>query len=111
MTRLNVIISRVLLIGLGIAVALLLAGAVVTVARPGLETVHQASISAILGQIGGLEPAGFFALGLLLLIATPAIRVVALLVGFAREREWLFSMFSLVVLVLLALSAYLGFGG
>jgi uncharacterized membrane protein len=58
--------------------------------------------------VGALEPGGFFDLGLLLLLATPAARVVALFVGFARRRSWLFAGCSAVVLVALALSAFLG---
>lgn len=108
MTRLNHTISRVLLIGLIAAILLLLAGAVLTIARPGLEPVRETRISDIPGAVGALEPGGFFDLGLLLLLATPIARVVALLIGFARRRMWLFSGFSAVVLAALALSIFLG---
>jgi uncharacterized membrane protein len=50
-------------------------------------------------------------LGLLVLLATPAARVATLLVAFARRRLWLFSGLGLIVLTVLALSAYLGLRG
>jgi uncharacterized membrane protein len=111
MSRLNMIISRVLTIGLIVAVALLLLGVILTVARPGLEPLHKTSISDMPGAIAALEPGGFFDLGLMVLLATPVARVAALLVAFARRRMWLFSGCSVVVLVVLAISAFLGLRG
>ena len=55
-----------------------------------------------------VEAGGFFDLGLLVLLATPAARVVALLVAFTRRKLWIFSGVSLIVLGVLALSGYLG---
>jgi uncharacterized membrane protein len=109
--RLNVTISRVLVIGLVASVALLLVGVVLTVVRPGLAVIHTTSISDLPRALGALEPVGFFDLGLLVLLATPAARVAALLVSFARRRLWIFSGISLLVLVVLALSAFLGLRG
>ena len=86
----------------------MLAGAVLTAARPGLTAIHETSVADIPRALAHLEPSGFFDLGLLLLLATPVARVIALLFGFARERKWLLSSFSLIVLVALAFSAYLG---
>ena len=109
--RLNITISRVLVVGLVTSVALLLVGVVLTVARPGLPVIHTTSISDLPRALGALEPVGFFDLGLLVLLATPAARVAALLVSFARRRLWIFSGVSLLVLVVLALSAFLGLRG
>jgi uncharacterized membrane protein len=111
MTRLNVTISRVLVIGLLAAVTLLLVGVVRTIARPGLAPVHETSVQDIPRAVAALEPAGFFDLGLLLLLATPIARVVALLLGFVRRKMWLFSGFSVIVLAALAVSAFFGLRG
>jgi uncharacterized membrane protein len=108
MNKLNLTISRVLTTGLAAAVLLLVAGVVISLARPGLPGVHQTSVRGIPGAIAGLRPAGFFDLGLLLLVATPIARVVALLAGFTRRKMWLFSLISLLVLAGLAASAVLG---
>jgi uncharacterized membrane protein len=45
------------------------------------------------------------------LLVTPAARVVALLVAFGRRRLWTFVAVSVVVLVVLALSAFFGLRG
>jgi uncharacterized membrane protein len=103
-------LSRVLLAGLSLAVLLLLVGVVLTVARPGVP-LWVSSIREIPGALAALEPGGFFDLGLLVLLATPAARVVALLIAFARRRLWVFSGVSLVVLIVLVLSAFLGLRG
>ncbi len=110
-TRLNATVSRVLVAGLAVAIALLLVGVILTVARPGLTPVHRTAILDMPRALGALEPGGFFDLGLLLLLATPAARVVALSVGFARRRSWLFTGFGVVVLAALALSAFFGLRG
>ncbi len=49
-------------------------------------------------------------LGLLLLIATPVIRVAVLAVGWSIAREGRFALVALVVLALLGVSLTLGFG-
>jgi uncharacterized membrane protein len=40
-------------------------------------------------------------LGLLVLIATPVVRVITCLAGFALERDWMYAAVSLIVLVCL----------
>jgi uncharacterized membrane protein len=108
MTELNKTISRVLTIGLLVSVVLLLIGVVLTLARPGLAAVHLTSLERIPAAIGGLEPGGFFDLGLLILVLNPVARVIALAAGFGRRRMWFFTLVSLFVLVVLALSVYIG---
>lgn len=108
MTELNKRISQVLSIGLLLSVVFLLIGAVLAVARPELEAVHETSLGDMFGAIAALEPGGFFDLGLVVLVANPAARVIALTIGFARRRLWLFSLASFVVLVVLGLGAYIG---
>lgn len=45
-----------------------------------------------------LDPSYIILLGLLFLIATPIVRVIACLAGFALERDWLYASISLIVL-------------
>jgi hypothetical protein len=58
-TGLNTTISRVLTVGLIVAIALLLIGVVLTLARPGLSVSHKSFIRGLPGAIAGLEPDGF----------------------------------------------------
>jgi uncharacterized membrane protein len=62
------------------------------------------SISAVFRQLRDGSGASIIALGLLVLIATPIARVVFAIIGFARERDTLYTVISLVVLAILAFS-------
>ncbi len=106
--RLNSLISRVLVVGLLAAMALLVIGVVLTIARPHVPVPHSTSIRDIPAQLAALDPGGFYELGLLVLLATPFARVVALGIAFARRRKWLFAGISLIVAVMLVLGMALG---
>jgi uncharacterized membrane protein len=106
--RLNTVISRVLVVGLLTAVALLVVGAILTLARPGVAVLHATSVRDIPRELAAGEPGGFFQLGLIFLLATPFARVVALGVAFGRQRRWLFTTISVVVATLLIAGAVLG---
>ena len=109
--RFNVNISRILATGLVLAIGLLLAGVVLTLARPEVEVGHTSFVKGMPAAIVALEPDGFFQAGLLVLLATPVVRVIALLYGYGRRRQWLFAGMSLLVLAVLVLSAFLGLSG
>jgi uncharacterized membrane protein len=106
--RLNSLISRVLVVGLLASMALLAVGVILNLIRPNVPVPHSTTLGNIPAEIAALEPAGFYALGLLVLLATPFARVVALGVAFARMREWLFAGISLIVTIVLILAASLG---
>lgn len=101
-------LSRLLLAGLSLAIVLMVAGAILAAVGTGTAVPRQSSLSGLPGALARLEPGAFFVLGLLMLLATPVARVIALLAEFGRRRVWLFSGMSLVVLALLALSVFLG---
>jgi uncharacterized membrane protein len=50
----------------------------------------------------------FISAGIVTLMATPIIRVLAAGLIFTRERDWLFAVFCLVVLCTLAVGVFLG---
>jgi uncharacterized membrane protein len=107
-TRLNLLIARVLVIGLLAAVALLALGAVLTLARPDLSVPRVTSIADMPRAVAALEPGGFFDLGLLVLLVTPVAGVTTIGIGFARRgSRWLCGL-SAFVLAVLALSVFLG---
>ena len=56
------------------------------------------------------DGAALLALGLVVLMLTPVARVLILAVGWARDRDWTFSLIAFCVLVLLSLSVVLGTG-
>jgi uncharacterized membrane protein len=109
--RLNLTISRVLLIGLLVAIALLVLGAILTLARPGLSVPRATSIADMPRAVAALEPSGLFDLGLLALLVTPVAGVITIGIGFARRGSWWFCGLSIFILAILALSAFLGLRG
>jgi uncharacterized membrane protein len=60
------------------------------------------SVSGILREAFALRADGIVQMGLLVLIATPVMRVVFSLFGFARQRDWLYVALTLIVLSVLA---------
>lgn len=57
------------------------------------------------------DPLAVIALGLLILLATPTLRVVISIVTFALERDWLYTAITALVLLILLVSFLLGGGG
>ena len=62
------------------------------------------SISGVIGQLHTGSGGSIIALGLLVLVATPIARVIFAIIGFARERDLLYTVVSLIVLGILAFS-------
>jgi uncharacterized membrane protein len=105
--RLSRVLSRMMLAGLALAIVLMIAGAVLAAVR-GSSVQSSTSITDLPKLLANGDPSGLLDLGLLVLLATPFARVVALVIAFASRREWLFAGISLVVIAILALSAFLG---
>lgn len=62
------------------------------------------SVSSICRQVVSLDPPGLIQFGLLLLIATPVVRVAFTVFAFAFERDWTYVVVTLIVLALLIFS-------
>jgi uncharacterized membrane protein len=65
--------------------------------------------SAIVPALVALQPAGFLWLGIVLVIATPTLRVLAALVGYLRSGERAMAAVSIAILVVLAIGVILGY--
>ena len=121
--RLEVAIATLLRIGVMIAAALVAIGGVMALRHPestvpNFRIFHAPgeaataapvstaiySISAVFRQLGDGSGASIIALGLLVLIATPIARVVFAMVGFARERDMLYTVISFIVFAILVFS-------
>ena len=107
---LNKIVHGVLMVGLLISTLLMLVGV-------GLDLLFQRDLSAAipdLGEVAGrvlaFRPSGFLALGLLVLIATPILRVVSSIGAFVYERDWRFASLTIAVLAVLLIGLLLGRG-
>jgi uncharacterized membrane protein len=102
-------IARLLTIGTYASVALLFVGVVLML----LSGIAPTSVGPafdpanILPDILALRPAGFIWLGLVVVVATPAARVLAALIGYAREGDRAMATVAALILVVIALSLML----
>jgi uncharacterized membrane protein len=62
------------------------------------------TVSGIVHAAAHLQSLGLVQAGLVLLILTPVARVAMAVAGFALERDWLYTVVSLVVLLILVFS-------
>jgi uncharacterized membrane protein len=112
--RFGLTLGRVLRAGVLLAATLVAAGAVIYLARNGASVpAYQAfrgeptslrRVGGILREAGAPSGRGLIQLGLLVLIATPVVRVLFAIVGFARQRDWLYVCIATIVLLLLVFS-------
>jgi uncharacterized membrane protein len=108
---LDLAIARLLATGALVSVVLMAIGVGLMAIRgidplttnvPGFDLAH---LSA---DLLALRPEGFLELGLIVVIAMPASRVAASLIGYARRRERSMVLISIVILAVIALSVVLG---
>ncbi len=74
------------------------------------EPAELCRISGIVQEAGQIEPEAIVQLGLLLLLATPIARVAFSVFAFACQKDWIYVLFTLVVLSILAYSIVFGVG-
>jgi len=109
--RLETIIGRLLQIGVGLAVAIVVCGGVGYLAAHRHESADRTvfvgepaeleSLSGIIALAARFDPSGVIQLGILVLIATPIARVVFSIYAFELERDRLYVALTLIVLALL----------
>lgn len=107
---LDEVVHRVLVIGLVLSTALMLAGAGLELARGTALPETVVGLGQVLPRVAALRPSGFLALGLLVLIATPILRVVGSIAAFLYERDWRFAGVTGLVLLVMLVSIALGKG-
>ncbi len=120
--QVELLISRLLRGGVLISLALVVTGTVITFARHpayasnsaaldpliGPEATFPHSINAVLTGVAHFQGDAIVALGLLVLIATPVLRVAVSIATFAYQRDKTFVVVTSVVLSLLLFSFLLG---
>jgi uncharacterized membrane protein len=103
-------VARVLRWGIGASIALLAVGVVLMVAT-GVDPLGPPpppfDPTEIVAGILALDPLPFLWLGLIIAIATPSLRVLASLVGYARTGQRRMVVVSVGILVVIALSVAL----
>jgi uncharacterized membrane protein len=107
---LNHVMHQVLVIGLAISTALMVIGIVLDLflQREIPQTVP--NVRDVFQRVLAVRPSGFLALGLLVLIATPILRVIGSIGAFVYEREWRYAAITIFVLAVMTISILLGHG-
>ncbi|HUI40965.1 MAG TPA: DUF1634 domain-containing protein [Terriglobia bacterium] len=112
--KLDHVLGNLLIVGVVAAALVVLAGGVIFLLRHGIEAADYRRFRGVpheLRSLGGIiretlsgRGGGLIQLGLLLLIATPVARVGLSLVAFARRRDALYTVFTVIVLGVLVFS-------
>lgn len=108
---LDQVIHQLLVIGLVISVSFMLVGLVLDLTMHRVIPTAIPQISEIFSRALALRPSGFLSLGLLVLMATPIVRVIGSFIAFIYERDWRYAGITFLVLIIVTLSVVLGKGG
>jgi len=116
--RMDEIMGRLLQVGVTLAATVVLAGAVLYLARHQVvpmdyrhfqgEPDEYRTLRGIWAEASAMRGRGWIQMGLLVLIATPVARVVFSVVAFLRQRDWTYVVVTLIVLALLCYSLFGG---
>lgn len=120
-TDIQRILGWVLRLGVSLSMLIVGIGGVVYLYRHGSEMVSYQKFTGVpefvhspLGIWQGIltgRGRAIIQAGIILLIATPVIRVVFSAIGFVLEKDWLYTGISLLVLLVIIISALTGHGG
>jgi len=97
---LNRRVRQALVIGMWSSMILLCVGLLWYAVAPSGSEVTLGPVEAVEAVLEG-DPIGLIDLGILLLIATPLLRILTTMAIFAQGREWRFTLVSLAVLVVI----------
>jgi uncharacterized membrane protein len=101
-------VQRVLLAGVVVSVVLLAVGLALAVASGGELTPGVVSLRELGAGLAAMESAAYLSLGLLVLIATPFVRVAGSLLAFARLRDRRYVLVTAAVLAIMCVSVLIG---
>lgn len=96
-------VKWVLLVGMLSSVAVLLAGLALYIAKGSMDTAA-ISIGNIPSELLAGNPVAVISLGIILLLATPVLRVITVILTMAEKKDDMFTGIAFIVLVLLFIS-------
>ncbi|RAJ79011.1 putative membrane protein [Chitinophaga dinghuensis] len=118
---LQYIIGNLLRWGVWTSLAIAFIGGVIYLSSHGLETVHHPKfveqdhhmpgiLQEVFQGISAGKGTAFMMLGVMLLFATPIMRVIFSLIGFILEKDRLYVVITLIVLMIIFVSVHGGLG-
>ena len=109
--RVETVVGKLLIGGVILAAGVVLLGGIIYLARHGREQANYRvfagepsefrQLPGIIHAVLAVRGRGIIQLGLLLLIATPIARVAFSMFGFAEEKDWMYVVFTGIVLTIL----------
>ena len=100
--------GRATLAGIGLSVALMGIGGVLLIVDRGALPIGVTPVADLPRDLARLQAGAYLSLGLIVLIATPFVRVAGSIVAFAYERDRRYVLITALVLVVMCLSVLLG---
>lgn len=104
------VIHQLLVWGVALSSVLILLGLLVALMSNQPVPTSVPPLQQVLPEALALQPGGILALGLLILIATPILRVVSSIFAFLYERDWRYALITFIVFLIVLTSIYLGRG-
>ena len=104
--KLDQVAGIALLCGALLSFVLTAAGLISLTLHPQANSLRGMTVASALRSAARFEPAGILGLGVLVLMATPLLRVLIAIAGFAVLKWWRFVLASAVVLILLLISFF-----
>jgi uncharacterized membrane protein len=108
--ELDAVVHRLLIVGLAASSLLMVLGLVLDMVLHRQMPTAIPDLGEMLARVIAGRPSGFLSLGLLVLLATPIVRVIGSMATFVYERDWRYAAVSLIVLLIVILSVVLGQG-
>lgn len=108
LARLNRLIQVALLSGLILSMALMLIGTLLYFSGSGSDGELAIAFGTLLTGLAAGNPLAFMVTGIVVLMITPALRVLVAALGYLLEGDWRYALVSLGVVVVLAVSVLIG---
>jgi uncharacterized membrane protein len=108
MSAVERMVRLVLLLGVGVSVALMMAGMSLMVLRGQAVPTRVTPASELPHGLATLQADAYLSLGLVVLIATPFVRVGGSIIAFARDGDRRYVFIAAAVLAVMCLSVLLG---
>ncbi|KRM21376.1 DUF1634 domain-containing protein [Latilactobacillus graminis] len=112
MAQIELIIGKILRIGVMVSATILIIGMLLAVIHGGTgyaEYQFPTTLTQIFNGITMLKAGAVIMLGLFCLILTPVLRVVVSIYAFAKEGDYLYVWITVIVLVILMIGMAIGF--
>jgi len=108
--ELNVVVHRMLLLGLLLSTSVLFTGLALSAITRQPVPSRVLNFNELYHGLQKGTPQSVLSLGILLLIATPVLRVLGSFIEFIVKRDWRFTVITAVVLIILGASLFIGRG-